>query len=74
MISFPISDEDEDEYGEQLYQGALFLNNLIAHKGHTVFVHCTTGVSRSPTLALLYLSLFCQTALWKQLGKVVDLI
>ena len=57
---FPILDINERDYIESLYSGACFIHECIDNKKQKLFVHCTTGVSRAPTLVLVYLALFCK--------------
>ena len=54
----PVTDEDPEDYADDLFEAAKVLHDLIDVKGHKVFLHDTTGVSRAPTLYLVYLSLF----------------
>jgi len=69
-----LDDAIENEYCEQLLQVALFLNDLINKKNQTVFVHCTSGVSRSPTLIVVFLCMFIQVDDWYEPKKVESLI
>ena len=39
-----------------------------------VFVNCTTGVSRGPTLIIVYLALFIQHDCWDDLEKIYDFL
>jgi hypothetical protein len=57
---FPIADIDEEIYIENLYQGALLIHDLVDTQGLKLYLHCTTGVSRGPTLLLVYFALFCK--------------
>lgn len=43
-------------------------------KGQKLFVHCTTGVSRGPTLILVYLALFCKFEYWQDLLKIYEFL
>lgn len=54
VVNYGISDEDEEIYADQLFQAAKHLYDLVDVKGHRVFLHDTTGVSRAPTLFLCY--------------------
>lgn len=61
ITNYAVSDEDEDVYAEQLFHAAQHLYDLVDLKGHRVFLHDSTGVSRAPTLFLVYQSLFMKT-------------
>lgn len=50
-------DIDEEEYGDDLFNAACALNDLV-EKGYTVYVHDTNGVSRISTLILVWIALF----------------
>jgi protein-tyrosine phosphatase len=54
IIRFPIRDFDPDDLREQLPQCVRALEKLFA-AGHTVYLHCTAGVNRSPTVAIAYI-------------------
>ena len=54
---FNIVDDHFEYYCHQLYQACKLLSHL--HKSNLkVFIHCTSGYTRAPTLFLAYLSLF----------------
>ena len=59
-VSHPISDEDEDEYIEELFHAAQHLNDLL-EQGNVVYVNDNTSTSRGPTVILTYLTLFMKT-------------
>ena len=61
VISFPISDKNEDEYIESLFDAAQHLNDLINEKQHTVYLYDNSGMTRAPTLVMTYLTLFRKT-------------
>jgi protein-tyrosine phosphatase len=50
----PIQDFNPNDLKTKLAQAAATLNNLI-RAGHRVYVHCTAGVNRSPTVVIAYL-------------------
>jgi protein-tyrosine phosphatase len=68
-INFPIDDRVENDYAEQVFTAAQYLNNLIAEKRHSVFIHCTSGLSRAPTVVLTYLCLFKRVKCWMDLRE-----
>ena len=39
-----------------------------------VFLHCTAGVSRGPTLMIVYLSLYLKHKDWNDLDKIYDYV
>lgn len=61
VINFGVTDENVDTYAEQLFEAAKHLFDLVDIKGHRVYLHDTTGVSRAPTLYLCYLALFMKS-------------
>jgi len=63
VVSSPVTAEDIDDYAEQLFDAAQHLYDLIDVKGHKVYLHDVTGVSRAPTLYLCYLALFMKSTL-----------
>jgi protein-tyrosine phosphatase len=50
----PIRDFDDDELREHLPVAVRELNKL-AQDGRTVYVHCSAGANRSPTVVIAYL-------------------
>lgn len=63
VVNSPVTDENIDTYAKELFQAALHLYDLIDVKGHKVYMHCVTGVSRGPTLQLCYQALFLKSTL-----------
>ena len=53
-----VRDQTEEEYCLTLFKAAIALEDLVNVQGCHVFVHCFTGISRTPTLILLYWALF----------------
>lgn len=51
---FPISDFDPVDLAEKLDEGVRLLDQVLSDR-HTVYLHCTAGVGRSPTLVTAYL-------------------
>jgi protein-tyrosine phosphatase len=49
----PIVDFDDDDLGRLLPHAVETLEALIA-EGHCVYLHCTAGVNRSPTVAIAW--------------------
>jgi len=58
VIHHIVEDQVTETYADHLFQGAKHLYDLIDVKGHRVFLHCCTGVSRAPTLWLCYQALY----------------
>jgi protein-tyrosine phosphatase len=50
----PIRDFDDDELRDNLPKAVRELDGLLAD-GHAVYVHCSAGVNRSPTVVIAYL-------------------
>jgi protein-tyrosine phosphatase len=50
----PMRDFDYDHQEEQLPEAVKTLSTLLA-SGHTVYLHCNAGLSRSPLVAMAYL-------------------
>jgi len=50
----PVRDFDQDDLRRRLPTCAAALDELL-HAGHTVFVHCSAGVNRSPSTVIAYL-------------------
>ena len=50
----PVRDFDESDLQQKLPECVAALRGLL-EQGHTVYLHCTAGVNRSPTVAIAYL-------------------
>ena len=59
--------EEQLELRAKLYQCIQALNQLLS-EGHTVYLHCTAGIGRAPTVAIGYL----HTCLGWELEKAVE--
>jgi protein-tyrosine phosphatase len=53
-VRMPIRDFDPDDLCAKLPAGVRALERLLA-SGHVMYLHCTAGQSRSPTVAIAYL-------------------
>lgn len=71
---FPLSDNNEDDYCANLFMVAQHLNNMINNMGLTVYIHCTSGISRAPTVVLVYLCLFKRVKQWQNPYSVAQLV
>ena len=54
---YPIIDFNKEELYNKLKDAADLLNQLI-QEGKTVYVHCTAGIGRSPSVVVIYLILY----------------
>jgi protein-tyrosine phosphatase len=54
LCRMPVRDFDELHLQERLPECVAALDQLLK-EGHTVYLHCTAGVNRSPTVAIAYL-------------------
>ncbi|MFT7622997.1 MAG: protein-tyrosine phosphatase [Myxococcota bacterium] len=55
VVRHPITDFDPQPLLEELPAAVERLNALVA-KGHKVYVHCTAGINRSPSVCIGFLS------------------
>ena len=54
---YPIEDFNPEELYQKLKGAGDLLNNLLV-KGKNVYVHCTAGISRGPSVVIIYLVLY----------------
>jgi len=54
LCRVPIRDFDDSQLQQKLPECVAALDQLLG-EGHTVYLHCTAGVNRSPTVATAYL-------------------
>ena len=69
FCSVPVTDFDAADLELKLLERVSALPKLL-DVGHTVYVHCTAGVSRSPTVAVAYLHWHQAWPLQKALAHV----
>jgi len=62
--NFPVSDLDLNEYCGMLFKASKILNKLLNTRGERVFMHCSTGCSRSMTVLVVYFALFLKHPEW----------
>ena len=54
-----------EELMDKLLDAAKLLNKINSDlKGQKVFINCESGMTRGPTLVILYLCLFCKVDFW----------
>ena len=63
IYHYPI-DEQEANYHVKMYEVAQCLQGLVESKNKTVLVHCTSGVTRAPTVVLLHQCLYKKVQCW----------
>jgi len=68
-----LDESDEKLFADRLFQAASVLDKLIADK-HKVYVHCCAGVTRGPTMAIVYLALMMKVKDWQNTQKVEKLV
>ena len=66
VVHMPVLDDELDLYVNDLIHAANQLDKMINEKGEVVFIHCTTGISRAPTLFIVYLAIYCRHKLWEK--------
>jgi len=64
VVRVPVRDFDEKDLADKLPECLRAVERLIG-AGHTVYVHCTAGTGRSPSVAIAYLHWKCGMRLEK---------
>lgn len=57
-------------FREQILEAAKHLYQLVVTMGLNTLVHCTSGISRSPAVVIVYLCLFLKNERWQYPGEV----
>ena len=65
-------DSHEEEYAANLFNAAVELDKMVNQQNQQVFLHCFTGISRSPTLLILYFALFLRHQQWNDIGEMAE--
>lgn len=71
---FPVADRQENELCANLFVGAQHLNHLVDKQKHTVYVHCSSGISRAPAVVIVYLCLFKRIKQWADPAAVAQFV
>lgn len=61
---YAVIDIREKDLNQSLFIAAQYLNNMVNNLKLNVFVHCSSGISRAPSVVLAYLSLFKKVKGW----------
>lgn len=72
--NFPVNDLHEEIYSSDIIQAAQYLNDMINNKNLNVYIYCSSGISRAPTVILAYLTLFKKAQCWQYIPLVESLI
>lgn len=73
-INEPVSDVEEDQYCNDLFRAAMTLHDLRDIKQKNVYLNCTAGVSRGPTLMIVYLALFIKHKDWESVEDLYQYV
>lgn len=74
VVNEPVCDDYEASYANDLFRAALVLHDLRDVKGHKVYLNCTAGVSRGPTLMVVYLALFIKHKKWEDIDQLYQFV
>ena len=69
-----VTDVDDESYCKMAFQAAMLLEEIINKLDKTVFLHCFTSVSRSPTVVMVYFALFCRHPAWSNLDELLSYV
>lgn len=72
-MHYPCSNTDAD-FKEKVFMAAQYLHGLIDKQNKSVFIHCSSGLIRSPTIVLAYLCIFKRVKQWKSVPQTRDFI
>lgn len=72
--NIPVDEFDTAAYPKALLKAAQMVDSIIRIKQRKVYIHCTSGISRAPTVVMAYLSFFKQLEQFADLQQVEDLI
>ena len=69
IARYPIRDFDPEDVEQRLGNAVIVLDRLL-DSGHRVYVHCTAGINRSPTVVIAYLTWYCGWSLDQAVAHV----
>ena len=75
-VSSPVEDcVNLQTYCDDLFETSKHMEKLLNEgKDQKVFIHCTTGSSRTCTLLIVYYALYCRHPQWQQLDKIEEFV
>ena len=74
IVHDTVSDNLEAEYCDDLFRAAMKLYELRDVQGKNVYVNCTAGVSRAPTLVIVYFALFIKHKSWASVEELYNFV
>lgn len=63
-LHYPCSNNSSD-YNQRLFVACKHVFNMVNNKNLRVFVHCSSGLIRAPTVVLAYLCMFKRVRNWQ---------
>jgi len=72
-MHYPCSKNDPD-YKDKVFMAAQYLHGLIDKQDKKVFIHCSSGLNRTPTIVLTYLCIFKRVKSWKNVPLTRDFV
>lgn len=72
-MHFPVTNYDGD-YKEKVFTAAQYLHKLVDMQSKKVFIHCSSGLIRTPTIVLTYLTIFKRVKSWKSVSQTRDVV
>ena len=69
FVRIPLNDYEDDQYSFDLISAA---KELCKNSKSKVYLHCASGVSRAPTLALVYMCLFKKIDQWQNVFSCLN--
>jgi protein-tyrosine phosphatase len=73
VVHFPCSNVDP-KYEDKVFTACKHLHDLISSKQRRVFIHCSSGLVRSPTVVLAYMCIFKRVKNWRNVDQTRDYI
>lgn len=73
-LRIPVSDDNEAQYSKDMFEVQKVLADWVLNKNHRVYLHDTSGISRCPSIATVYVCLNITSNNWKHPDEVRKLI
>ena len=70
-LKYSINESREQDLTSNLFIAAQHLNNILNALNSKVYVHCSSGLSRAPSVVLMYLCLFKKVKSWRSVDDTV---
>jgi len=72
-MHYPCNNTDHD-FKEKVFAACQYLHGLVNKQNKRVFIHCSSGLVRAPTVVLAYLCIYKRIKVWRNVLQSKDFV